>query len=680
MNFMKITKSLSLALLVSTLSLPTAHAQSRVKSGGLDPQTTVLQIGGEDVSLSDFQAIYGKNNRDSVYSVEALDDYMELFINFKLKVLEAEQMGMDTVASFRKELSGYRGQLARPYLVDGELLDALVDEAFERKGEEVRARHILVSVDANAPASDTLRAWNRIQDLRSRIEGGADFEQVAKGRDGSDDPSVQSNGGDLGWFTAFQMLYPFEDAAYKTAEGSLSDIVRTKYGYHILEVTGKRKARGEVQVAHIMVRMPADAPQDQVANAEGRIMEVKRLLMSGDSFESLALKYSEDPSTSSKGGMLPWFGTGKMVEEFEDAAFGLESIGDVAGPVRTSYGFHLIKLLDKKELPTMKESRRELTKKVRRDSRADITRTSFLNKLKKEYGVALSARRVAAIQAAGAGIDSLFYPGHPLTGVRSSELNRVLFSIAGNDHTVGDFVEWTQGQKVRDLNRQQADLIAGEVNRYMDEMLLAYEDTQLEGKHDAFRLLMDEYHDGILLFELTDQKVWSKAVKDTAGLEAYHASHLEDFMWDERLSVGIHTCEDAKIAKKVRKTLKKTGDVEGLRRELIADRPLALRNEFGVFLRGENPWADRAFDALTTGQLVPDKAGLTVLETTEGGNQIILVHVREQLEPQPKSLDECRGQAVASYQDFLEQEWIQELRRKYPFKINREALYSLVRE
>ena len=262
------------------------------------------------------------------------------------------------------------------------------------------------------------------------------------------------------------------------------------------------------------------------------------------------------------------------------------------GPVRTSYGFHLVKLLDKKPLPTMKESRRELTKKVRRDSRADITRTSFLNKLKKEYGVALSERRVAAIQAAGAGIDSLFYPGHPLTGVRKSELNRTLFSIAGTDYKVSDFVYWTTQQKVRNLNRNRAALIDGEINRYLNDMLLAYEDTQLESKHDAFRLLMDEYHDGIL-FELTDQKVWSRAVKDTSGLEAYHASHREDFMWEERWT-WASTPAKTLNRKKVRKTLKKTGDVEGLRRELIAERPLALRNEFGVFLRGETPSGPRA--------------------------------------------------------------------------------------
>ena len=647
---------------------------------GMAQSSDVLDIAGERVSLEDFQHVYGKNNRDSVYSVEALDDYMELFINFKLKVREAEAMGMDTAEAFITELAGYRSQLARPYLVDGDLLDAMVEEAYQRKGMEVRASHILVSVEDNATPADTLAAWNRIQGIRARVTSGEDFEAVARSKNGSDDPSAASNGGDLGWFTAFQMVYPFECAAFNTPEGEVSTVVRTRFGYHILNVVGKRKARGEVQVAHIMVRMPSDAPQDQVANAEGRIQEVKRLLLSGESFESLALKYSEDPSTANKGGLLPWFGTGKMVESFEDAAFGLEEMGDLAGPVRTDYGFHLLKLMDKKTLPTFEESRRELSKKVRRDSRAEITKTSFVRALKGEYGATVSNRRREALKAAAIKIDSLFYPGHPLEGVRKSELGRTLFSVAGSPRTVEDFLTWANAGKIRNVDRPQAAMVSQEIDNYVAQELLAYEDTQLEAKHNDFRLLMEEYHDGILLFELTDQKVWSRAVKDTTGLMEFHGQNRNEFMWEERLDAGIHTCEDAKIAKKVRKELRKNSDIEGLRRELIAERPLALRNEFGKFVEGENGWADRAFEALRDGSLAPDKHGLTILETTEGGDQIILVHVKEHMMPEPKELDECRGQAIAAYQDHLEKEWIMELRRKYPHDINREALYSLVRK
>lgn len=648
-------------------------------SGNHADETIVLRVGDEHVTLADFNHVFSKNNRDSVHTIEALDEYMELFINFKLKVLEAESLGMDTVASFQKELAGYRDQLARPYMVDGNLLDELVDEAYERNGQEVRASHILVSVAADASPKDTLLAWNRIQALRDRVVSGADFAQVARGKGGSEDPSVASNGGDLGWFTAFQMVYPFESAAFNTPEGEVSEVIRTRFGYHILKVTGKREARGEVQVAHIMVRMPANAPHAQVANAEGRIMEVQRLLLNGASFESLAMKYSEDPSTANKGGVLPWFGTGKMVEPFEDAAFAMKEIGELTGPVRTDYGFHLLKLIGKKTLPTLEESRRELSKKIRRDSRAEITKTSFLNQLKREYGVSVDMARVKAVQEAAAKINNLFSDGTPLTGVCMREMDLVLFKVNDQPKLVSDFVAWINAKDVQDLARPRKELIEDEVKAYVEEILLVYEDSQLENKHNDFRLLMEEYHDGILLFELTDQNVWSRAVQDSAGLAAFHAENPELFTWPMRLDVGIHTCEDETISRCVKRTIRRKKDVEGLRRELIAERPLALRNEFGKFAEGENAFVDRAFEALRQGNLEPDSYGLRVLKTSEGGDQIILVHLKEEIPPTPKSLKESRGAAIAAYQDYLEKEWIAELRAKYPYRINREALHSLIR-
>ena len=215
----------------------------------------VLKVGDESVTLSDFEHIYKKNNDDVAVTKEGLDEYMDLFVKFKLKVVEAEALGMDTASDFKRELAGYRKQLARPYLVDTELLDEIVHEAYDRQQTEIRARHILVTVGENAVPADTIRAWNRINKLKDRIKAGEDFTTVAKSKNGSDDPSVTQNGGDLGWFTAFKMVFPFEEAAYNTPLGELSEIVRTRFGYHFLEVTDKRDAKGEIQVAHIMVRV-----------------------------------------------------------------------------------------------------------------------------------------------------------------------------------------------------------------------------------------------------------------------------------------------------------------------------------------------------------------------------------------------------------------------------------------
>ena len=572
-RFISMAAKAALTFGLTTFLLAAAH-MAAAQTPDNATKTIVLRVGNDDVTLEDFEHVFRKNNKDSVTTTEALDAYMELFVNFKLKVLEAEALGMDTVAAFQKELAGYRNQLARPYMVDSELLSELVEEAYERKGTEVRASHILISVAPDASPADTLLAWNRIQTLRDRVIHGDNFGEVARSKGGSEDPSVANNGGDLGWFTAFQMVYPFESAAYETAEGDVNDVVRTRFGYHILKVTGKRKARGEVQVAHIMVRMPRTASKNQVTNAEGRMMEVKRLLMNGEAFESLAMKYSEDPSTANKGGVLPWFGTGKMVEDFEEAAFALSEVGEIAGPVRTDYGFHLIKLLDKKTLPTLDESRRELSKKVRRDSRVDITKTSFLRQLKKEYGVTIDMKRLDALQDAAARVNNLFSDGTPLTGVCMREMDLTLFSVDSKPRLVSYFVSWVNARDVKDLTRPKNKLIAEEVDAYVEEVVLAYEDSRLEAKHNDFRLLMEEYHDGILLFELTDQQVWSRAVQDSAGLESFHAANPELFTWPQRLDVGIHTCEDEAISRCVKRTIRRKKDVQGLRRELIAERPL----------------------------------------------------------------------------------------------------------
>ena len=300
-------RSACLCIVAVITSAPSYQAQ----------ENAVLTVGTESVSLADFKHIFLKNNRDSVITQAALDEYMELFINFKLKVQAAEALGMDTVGTFQKELSGYRTQLARPYLTNNDLLNELVRQAWERKQEEVRARHILISCSAQANPADTLKAWKRADALRSRVLSGEDFEAVALSKAGSDDPSVRENGGDLGWFSAFQMVYPFEEAAFTTAVGELSSILRTRYGYHFLEVTGRRNARGEIRAAHIMIRTKEGADDDTMKAAEERINSIYDLVGKGISWEELALKMSEDASTASKGGELPWFGTGKMVEAFE---------------------------------------------------------------------------------------------------------------------------------------------------------------------------------------------------------------------------------------------------------------------------------------------------------------------------------------------------------------------------
>ena len=635
----------------------------------------VLTVGEESVSLADFEHIFLKNNRDSVITEAALDEYMELFINFKLKVQAAEALGMDTVETFQKELAGYRTQLARPYLTNNELLDELVRQAWERKQEEVRARHILVSCSAQANPADTLKARKRANAMRTRILNGEDFEAVALSKAGSDDPSVRDNGGDLGWFSAFQMVYPFEEAAYTTAVGDLSPIVRTRYGYHFLEVTGRRDARGEIRAAHIMIRTKEGADDATLKAAEERINSITDLLSNGIPWEELALKMSEDASTASKGGELPWFGTGKMVEDFENAAFGLTEDGQISAPFKTSYGWHIVKRLEYRAPASFEASKRELQKKVSRDSRSELTRASFLQNLKAEYNFTTNANAIKSLKRIAAKQDSVFFPGHPLANVPSKTAAATLLTIGDESATVADFVDYLNIVKIRNAEAGANTVIDEQLTSWSDKLLLDYEDARLEAKHDDFRLLMEEYHDGILLFELTDEKVWSKAVKDTAGLEAYHAAHVGDFMWGTRAEVDIFTCADEKAVKAARKAVKKGKDLVAFQRDYNAENGNSITLTSGRFSEGDNTWGDKVLADAAAGTLSEKAPVFAAYEG--GGDETVLVHVGAVRLPEPKTLAEARGQVIAAYQDHLEAEWIEALRAGTTVEVNRALLQTL---
>jgi peptidyl-prolyl cis-trans isomerase SurA len=641
------------------------------------PSETVLSVGSEEVSLADFQHIFMKNNRDSVISIASLDEYLELFIRFKLKVQAAEELGLDTVATFQRELAGYRSQLSRPYMTNNDLLQDLVYEAWERKQKEVRARHILISCGAEATPEDTLKAWNRANDLRNRIASGEDFEAVAQSKSGSDDPSARENGGDLGWFSAFQMVYPFEEAAYTTETGNLSTIVRTRYGYHFLEVTGKREARGEIRAAHIMVRLKKDADAAESTKTESKINQIYTLLNEGMSWQELALKMSEDASTSSKGGELPWFGTGKMVESFEDAAFNLSADGQISEPFKTSYGWHIVKRLEYRAPASFEASKREIEKKVSRDSRSELTRASFIENLKVEYDFEVTKSPLARLYRLISQKDSVFYPNHPIQGMRSSDLAKTILTIADEKSSLGDFIDHLNRAKIRNPTLDKRSIVLDQLKAWSEGLLLTYEDVRLEEKYDAFRLLMEEYHDGILLFELTDEKVWSRAVKDTVGLEAYHLNHTEDFMWNTRVEVRAFILANGKLAKKVRKAITKGKELEPIANDANESNALAYRLEEGLFSEGENAWADRVIADYAAGVLTTDSEGPLFVEYTAGGKEVILVEVQEIRNPEPKTLTESRGQVIAAYQDQLETDWIQELRSQKTIDVNRTLLHSL---
>lgn len=634
---------------------------------GLNAQVkdeVLMTVNKKPVYKSEFENIYKKNNKEAVVTKQALDDYMVLFTNFKLKVTEAEELGMDTVRKFKDELDGYRKQLAKPYLVDNNLNDELIKEAYERMKTEVRASHILVKCDVEASPEDTMKAYKRALMLRDKIMKSGNFEAVAVAPGNSDDPSAAKNKGDLGYFTSMQMVYPFENACYKMNVGDVSMPIRTRFGFHIIKLTDKRPSRGQIRVAHILIAAKEDDTEDKKMNARKKAEEILGKVKAGEDFSNLARTFSDDQSSGKKGGELPLFGSGRMVPEFEIAAFGLKNDGDVSEIVQTNYGYHIIKRLELKQLEPYDEKKAELKQRIQRDSRSYLPKKSFINKLKEKYKFVEfnKAKNLAAFYKA---VDTTIFNGDWKIE-KAKALDKPIFNFADKKYTQKDFANYIFKRQRKQKKSDIKTYINNQYENFIADEMIAYEDSRLEDQYPEFKALMKEYRDGILLFDLTDKKVWSKAVKDTAGLKVFHEKNKNNYMHPERFDVVIYSCKDDAVTKKVRDEVKKGKLTDEKILELInKDSQLNLKVEKGVYSKEDK-------EVLQKSEL---KNGLNA--NVNFNNQVVFVKLNKTIPPTPKTLTEAKGPITSDYQNFLEKEWLDSLKAKYPITVNNDVLYSI---
>lgn len=623
---------------------------------------SILTIAGEDVSKAEFERVYKKNNtKETSYDRKAVTDYLNLYINYKLKVREALETGMDTAKAFTDELSGYRKQLAQPYLTDKEVSDNLLKEAYNRMKTDVRASHILVKLAPDALPKDTIEAYNKITKIREEIMKGGDFGAIAKAK--SDDPSAKENNGDLGYFTALQMVYPFETAAFTTKTGEISQPVRTRFGYHIIKVTDSRPAQGEVKCAHIMAKFQAGGKAEDSLKAYAKITEIAGKLKAGENFEDLAKQFSDDQGSAKSGGVLPQFGTGRMVPEFEKAAFALKNTGDVSEPIRTSYGWHIIKLLEKKPLGTYEELQADIKNRVGKDSRSELSKASMIGKIKAKYNFKEMPKAKDEFMKI---VDTTLTTGK-WSADKAANMKNVMFTLGPNSYTQQDFAKYVADHQTKKGSGSPQAMASNMYNEWVNESALAYEEKMLDVNYPDFKSLMQEYRDGILLFELTDKKVWSKAVKDTAGLKEYYEKNKNSYMWNDRLEATIYTCSSPDIAKEVHKLMKTIDDNDTLMARVNKISQLNLQVKSGKFLKGDNDIIDS----------IPWVAGMT--KDFKHGASTVFVDVKQKISSQPKTLDEAKGLVTADYQAYLEKEWIDSLRAKYPVKVHQEVVDSMIK-
>ncbi|MGL4993230.1 MAG: peptidylprolyl isomerase [Bacteroidales bacterium] len=647
-----ITTPIRSYLLAISFSLTAISSTIGAKS--VDP--VVLKLNGKSVHKSEFEYIFNKNNSNYAIEKKSLDEYLELFKNYKLKVAEAEALGLDTTKAFKDELKGYRTQLSQPYLVDRSVDEQLIREAYDRLREYVSVRHILVRVSPEATAKERKSALSKISSLRNDLINGADFAELAK--ESSDCPS-SSKGGDLGFITGFMTVYPFETAAYNTPVGDISQIVETQFGYHIIKVDDRKADMGELLVAHIMKEVPRNATIEQVEASRQVIVECLGKLSNGEEFASLARGFSDDKYSASKGGELSWFGVNKLPKPFEEAAYALE-IGELSDIVRTDYGWHIIKMLDKRSLASFEDKRAEIVRRLANDERASKGKMALVERLRKEYDVVNSKESLTDMLTNASDMsDSLLI-------ANASSMIKPLVTIRETNYTQGDFVNYLVN---KGLSENMKDLISSNIQQFEDDMIIKYEDEHLEEKYSEFRNLMQEYRDGILLFEISNAQVWDKASKDTAGLNRYFLDNRSKYDFESpRFKGYILQCKDQETAQRVRSIISTTPQDSinaRITSEINVESQVA-RVSKGLFSKGDN----KIVDALHFNATKLDLSG-NLQDVSLLGKEL----VRE-----PEEYTDVKGLVIADYQNWLENQWVESLRKKYKIKVNKKVVKSINQE
>lgn len=611
----------------------------------------------------EFSRIY-KKNLDLVKddTQKDLNQYLDLFIGYKLKVNKAYKLGLQNNTPYLNELKSYRAQLAKNYFNDTKITQELVEEGYNRLQKEIKTSHILVLVDDNATAEDTLKAYKKIEDIRKKALAGEDFAELAAQY--SEDPSAKENKGDLGYFSAFRMVYPFENAAYNTPKGEISKIIRTRFGYHILKVYDVRANRGEITVAHIMILNPKPEDTDK-DKAKNTINDIYKKIQQGEKFEDLAKQFSEDKSSSSKGGVLNKFGSGQLSsEEFENTAFSLANVGDISKPFQSQFGWHIVKLIEKHPIKTMEEMKPELESKIGKDDRSKKITASLNEKLRKKYTYKRDEKQFAAMSKL---VNNDFYEAK--WKAPETFNNGTLLTINAkkiDDKAFLEFVDRQQklGSKTKPVSKLTSELY----DKFLDEQLTTYYDENLETDNPEFANVMEEYRDGLLLFDLMEKEIWDRAKTDTLGLKNFYEAHKAEHMWKKRVEVTIASSTKMDIIKKAQALMKKGAEPPAVKEKLNVGNVVNVMTNRGVFEEGS--------DALPKNM----KYNVGVSDIFKEGEYYFVTDVKKIIPEGVKSLDECKGKVVNDYQQNLEQGWVDDLKKEFTVKVNTDVFDKIKKQ
>ena len=615
----------------------------------------LLTVEGEPVMSSEFLRVYNKN-LDLVKdeSQKDVDGYLKLFIEYQLKLKEAKRLKLHEDKNYQREFLNYKKQLIKNYISENKVTEALVKEAYERSNVDINASHILVRLVETE--KDTISAYNEVLALRERVlkEG---FDKVKAEMHNGNSIFLE----DLGYFSAFKMVYDFETAAYKTPEGEISMPFRTQFGYHVVIVKNKRPSRGTITAAHIMVSLNQ---KDSLLDTEQRINDIYKKLQQGESFESLAKQFSDDKSSAVNGGKLSPFKSGQLSSVvFEDNAFGLESDGDVSKPFKTEYGWHIIKRIDLKPIESLEDLKSTLETKVQRDSRSKLINKAMVKELEKRYKISHKPK-------AKAYFESILNPDFFQRSWRLPDdfaKNSTLFTINNRDFTYNEFGRHLMSaQRIyAGKNMSFTNVIDKEYNSFYQKSILQFREDNLENENEEFANILKEYRDGLLLFELMEKEVWNKASKDTIGLEAFYNKHKENYRWQERVDVVMASSADESVINKARKLMKRGKTQEEINKALNTSQKQNVIFTKGTF-NTDNDKLPNDFQS---------KEGVSKIYRHNEAFHVI--DVNAVLPARLKTLEEAKGNVINNYQEELETKWLSDLHERFKVKVNQDALKAV---
>jgi peptidyl-prolyl cis-trans isomerase SurA len=646
------------------LSASYSHAQTPAK----DP--VLMKFSNKSVVTRDeFEKAWMKGNPEWKNADKtAVQEYLELYIKFKRKVIEAEKLGLGDRKEFKDEFEGYRKQLAQPYLVEKNVQDKLIHEAYDRSKEVVHASHILINCAPDAIAGDTLRAYNDAMQIRdSIVKYGKPFEYMAQKY--SMDPSAKQNKGDLGYFSAFDMVYPFETVAFNTPVGQVSMPTRSGFGYHIAKVYEKLPNPGKQTIAHIIIRIGPTHSAKDTTQAIAKINEVYKRLQEGGDFAELAATYSDDKLTAQNGGDL---GSGRLIPEMENIKRKLGE-GKYSQPFKTSYGWHIIKVTKVEPLKTFEEAQGDIKNKISKDARSFLSRDVLVARVKRENGYKLNQASVDLFNKAVK--DTMMYNKgfwKPDTTAEAKALYKTEMYTIGKGTSLyagklQDYVDFYLKQRKGFDQATVAQVTAKHMEKFVEEEMLKFEEKQLPAKFPEYKALLREYRDGILLFTLTEEKVWRKAVEDTTGLKKYYEANRDSFKVNERVVVTEFSSESRATLEQVEIYLAKGWSEKQIDSVLNSGAPLNLRVRTQTYERGQTP---------KDADLFGKSAGYHTT-ISESGKIFRIMVVKEYKAAGIAAFDEVKPKVITKYQNYLEREWAKELESKYAVKVNKKVLETV---